>query len=70
MILRYLIFAPGYIVLWLMFYFPSENGKNRNVARGRRAWNNRHIMAPVYTLMIYSILLFLFWDVFMIYFIL
>ena len=49
--------APGYIILWLQFYFPTEWGENRNVTRGGRAWSNKHTMAPIYALGFYIVLI-------------
>ena len=51
-ILRYVLFFPGYALLWFMYYFPTERGKGRNVVRGGRSWRNRHVMAPIYTVLL------------------
>ena len=45
----FIINGPSYIVLWLSFYWPTETGKNRNVAESRRKWKARHVMAPIGT---------------------
>ena len=56
----YVLWAPGYIVLWLGFFFPTESGKNRNVAKTGRSWRNRHIMAPIYTIGLLYLFAFIF----------
>ncbi len=48
-----ILFAPGYILLFLMANFPTEWGKKRNVSRTGRQWKNRHIFAPIYSLPVY-----------------
>ena len=47
--LWYVIWAPGYIQLWLMYNSPIEWGKKRSVAETARKWKNRHWFAPVYS---------------------
>ena len=46
--LWYLVCAPGYVILWLNYFFPTEWGKKRNVARSGRSFRNKHVMAPIY----------------------
>lgn len=48
-----IIFSPGYILLFLLANFPTESGKNRNVARTGRQWKNRAFFAPVYSIIFY-----------------
>lgn len=48
---------PGYIILWIWFYFPKEWGKKRNVARGARQWRERKFFAPFWTTVIIFYLL-------------
>lgn len=48
-----LIFFPGYIFLAFFFFFPTEWGKNRNVALSGRQWRYRKWFAPVHSIWIY-----------------
>lgn len=41
--------AIGYATLWIAYYFPTEWGNKRNVARSARQWKNRHVIAPIVT---------------------
>lgn len=54
--IRYSVFLPGYIFLFVLFYFPTEWGKSRNVSRGGRQWRARHIFAPIHSIWIYFML--------------
>jgi hypothetical protein len=59
-ILWYVLCAPGYIILWLGFYFPTETGKGRNVAQSGRSWRNRKVLAPIYTIGFYIVVFLMF----------
>jgi len=48
---------PGYVLLWLIYYFPTEWGNKRNTARGSRQWQNRKFFAPFWTTAIILFLL-------------
>lgn len=48
---------PGYIILWIMYYFPTEWGKKRNTARGARQWQKRTFFAPFWTTVVIIYLL-------------
>jgi hypothetical protein len=56
--MKKILWAPGYIIITCMYFFPTERGKDRNVARGRRWWENRHEMAPLISIAIYGAILF------------
>lgn len=45
----FLVNAPGYVTLWMAYYFPTEWGNKRNVAKSGRQWKNRHVIAPIVT---------------------
>ena len=53
----YIFCAPGYAILWFNYFFPSEWGKKRNVARFGRSYRNKHVMAPIYAVGFYFMLL-------------
>ena len=52
-----ILFAPGYIQLWLQYNSPFEWGKKRNVAKTGRQWKNRHWFAPPIALAWYMLLI-------------
>lgn len=47
--IRYIIFSIGYIHLFVMYYFPTEWGKNRNVSMAGRQMKKKHLFAVYYT---------------------
>ena len=53
----YILCLPGYVIIWFNFFFPTEWGKKRNVARSGRAYRNKHVMAPIYAAGFYFIML-------------
>jgi len=60
--IQYIIWAPGYIILGLSFFIPTEWGKRRNVSKSGRQWKARNIFAPVYSILIYLIVWFVYFD--------
>lgn len=57
--LKYFIFFPGYLILIVAYYWPSEWGKKRNVTKSTRQWNIRHTLAPIYSILAYGIIILL-----------
>lgn len=51
-----ILWIPGTLILWIMWVFPIETGSKRNVVSNTRMWNNRHIFAPLISILIYVIL--------------
>jgi hypothetical protein len=56
--MKKILWAPGYIIISCMFFFPTESGKDRNVARSRRWWEHRHEIAPLISMAFYAAILF------------
>ncbi|MEI6882071.1 MAG: hypothetical protein WCK82_12180 [Bacteroidota bacterium] len=54
-----LIWAPGYAILYIAYLFPKEWGKKRNVAQSGRQWKHRDVLAPIYSVIFYLVLIFL-----------
>ena len=48
-----ILFAPGYIFLFLAANFPTEWGEKRNVSKTGRQWKNRKVFAPLYSIIFY-----------------
>lgn len=44
------------------FFFPTEWGKNRNVALSGRQWRARLFFAPLHSVWIYWLLITVFWP--------
>jgi hypothetical protein len=61
-LIQYILWAPGYIILALSFFIPTEWGKGRNVSKSGRQWKSRNIFAPIYSIAIYSIIWFVYFD--------
>jgi len=49
---------PGYIMLALIYFFPTEWGKSRNTTMGGRMWRFKGCFAPILSIIFYSILFF------------
>lgn len=62
MLLKYILFFPGYIILMLGYFAPKEWGKSRSVAKSSRQWNHRDQIAPFYSILIYGVLIWYFID--------
>ena len=60
---KYLFFSPGYLILVVAYYWPREWGKERSVAKSSRQWNVRHTLAPIYSVLIYGILIYYFFSI-------
>jgi uncharacterized protein len=58
--LKWLFWWPGYVVLFLQYFWPTEWGRGRDVAGGARRWRAREWVAPLYSLLIYGFLIFVF----------
>jgi hypothetical protein len=58
MVVRYILFAPGYLFLWLGYISPKEWGKPRNVAKTSRQWEFRNWLAPIYSFIFYGLIIF------------
>ncbi len=52
--------APGYLVLWVLYLFPTEWGMKRNTVQTGRQWKARGILAPLISTAIYIALIFVF----------
>jgi len=52
---RYIVWLPGYAVIAIAYFLPTEWGKNRSVARSGRWWTHRDQLAPVFSVAIYVI---------------
>ncbi|MGC6476413.1 MAG: hypothetical protein ACON41_07215 [Parvibaculales bacterium] len=48
-----ILFLPGYALMALSYFFPTEWGKRRNTSTTARQWNKKHFFAPLYSLVIY-----------------
>ena len=56
--MRKFIWAPGYIFIALLYFFPTEIGKSRNVSRGGRWWKYKDRIAPIISILFYLFLVF------------
>jgi hypothetical protein len=56
---KYIVFFPGYLLLWACYVSPREWGKQRNVTKTARQWKHRDLLAPVYSIAIYIIIIIL-----------
>lgn len=61
-VLHVILFFPGYVFLGFFFFFPTEWGKNRNVALSGRQWRARRYFAPLHSLWMYWIIFSVFWP--------
>ena len=50
---------PGHVILWIMYFYPTEWGKGRNVTMGGRQMRAKHIFAPLNSLFLLIFVLFL-----------
>ena len=57
--MRYILWLPGYIIIGLVYFLPTEWGKKRNVSLGQRGWKYRNRIAPVIAVTVYGILVLL-----------
>lgn len=55
-IIHIALFLPGYVFLACFFFFPTEWGKNRNVALSGRQWRYRKWFAPIHSIWIYALM--------------
>lgn len=55
--MKYLLFLPGYIFIWVLYFFPVEWGKKRNVARGGRWFKYQDVFAPVVSILFYLLII-------------
>lgn len=51
--MKKLLWAPGYIIIAIVYFFPTEWGKKRNVALGSRWWNYKDYLAPIFSICFY-----------------
>lgn len=51
--MKKLFWAPGYIIIAIIYFFPTEWGKNRDVARGGRWWKYMDSLAPIISIALY-----------------
>ncbi len=51
--LRYVLWAPGYVLIAFVYFLPGEWGKGRNVAKGSRWWRYKHQLAPFLSITAY-----------------
>ena len=49
---------PGYLFLLVIYYFPTEWGKDRNTATSARQLRAKNFFAPFWSIIIYVIILF------------
>jgi|GEM_PF-2709145 hypothetical protein len=57
---KYILWWPGYVALFFNYYWPTEWGNKRNTAGSARRWQAREWLAPVYSLLFYGAVLFVF----------
>lgn len=50
------LWLPGLIIIAIMYFFPTEWGKQRNVSRGGRWWAHREAIAPIISILIYLLI--------------
>lgn len=56
-----ILWLPGYILIFFAYLSPTEWGSGRNVSGTGRQWRYRNILAPIYSIVIYAlIILFIF----------
>lgn len=59
------VWYPGLFILYVLYIFPHEWGKKRNVVGTNRQWQQRHVLAPIYSILFYiCIFFFLFFFLF------
>lgn len=51
--MKKLLWAPGYIIIAFVYFFPTEWGKKRNVTLGSRWWNYKDALAPIFSVCLY-----------------
>ena len=51
--IKYIVWLPGYAILSLIYFFPTEWGHSRNVSRTGRFWEYRNFFAPAISIAIY-----------------
>ena len=49
---------PGYIFLLIIYYFPTEWGKDRNTATSARQLRAKNFFAPFWSIIIYMVIIF------------
>jgi hypothetical protein len=58
--LKKMLFFPGFLIIAILYFFPSETGKGRNTIMGLRLWEYRDRMAPIISILLYlSLILYL-----------
>ena len=57
--LKKILFFPGYLIIAIIYFLPTETGLGRNTIIGSRWWINREIIAPILSICLYIILVFI-----------
>ena len=55
--MKKLLWAPGYIIIAMLYFFPIEWGKRRNVAKSSRWWKYKDNLAPFISAVFYFYIL-------------
>lgn len=54
--MKKLLWLPGFVIIAIMYFLPTEWGKQRNVTRGGRWWAYKDNIAPVISILIYILI--------------
>ena len=57
------VWYPGLFILYVMYIFPHEWGKKRNVVGTNRQWQQRHVLAPIYSILFYICIFFFLFSI-------
>ena len=58
MSIKYVLFWPGYLFLWLCYVSPTETGRSKNITKSSRQWAARGVLAPFYSIIFYAVILY------------
>lgn len=54
--MKKILFFPGFLIIAIIYFFPTERGLGRNTIMGVRWWEYRDQLAPVFSIALYLLL--------------
>lgn len=54
--IKKILFFPGFLIIAIIYFFPTERGFGRNTIMGFRWWEYRDKLAPVFSIALYLLL--------------
>lgn len=54
--MKKILFFPGFLIIAIIYFFPTERGLGRNTIMGLRWWEYRDKIAPIFSIALYLLL--------------